>query len=309
MKYIKNLSLKWKTGIVLGIVLIIFLFTSKDFREGFREGVRGSNQEFPCRNNLPSESVKMSGSKSSGKNNSFKLESYNGSHYSARIPKGWHVAETSNGIDISHPQFQGVFGVSHAILVGAFGQASAHGFSEWIIQSMGGFIIKIVRNDSLPSINDPFRNVWTRNVSEYVVNIRGQNLHMMTETSVANSFGQFCAMCLMLMCPEDIWPKEGPLLAEIGKSIVIVNASQMGSERMLAKNNPLDNSAIIGAGETRQASQDYLSREWQEAIMGFENTTSNETGEHFQIPYQYYDPTVHGYHNPRNPEEIMYPDE
>jgi len=292
-------SLRFKIGVFLVLAIGLVLLSWEGFQEGY-----SSHPSTPAG---PSTGIKTS------KNFPGNLKPYQGNHYSAHIPRGWKVNETRNGIDILDPNYQGLVGSSHAILVGGFGQTSPSGFAQWSIQAMGGQITKVIRDTPLPSITGALNIPWQRSLSEFLVNYRGQTIHVMSETSIANGFGQFCAMNLMMMSPENMWSKTAPVLAEVAKSIKIVNASQMGGVagqgRVLPRNNPIDDSAIMGAWENRQQSDARLNREWQEAIMGFENVTDHQRGQHFQLPYTYYDPTQHGYRNPNDPNEILYPDQ
>lgn len=100
-----------------------------------------------------------------------------------------------------------------------------------------------------------------------------------------------------------------PILSRVARSIVLTNAVEANGNNTIIhpKNNPLDNSGIIAAGQNRDNVREHASEAWREGTMGTEPTIDPKTGQQRNTPLGDWNGARGGYVNPDRPDELLQP--
>ena len=100
-----------------------------------------------------------------------------------------------------------------------------------------------------------------------------------------------------------------PVISQIAKSITLTNAAEANGNNTIIhpKNNPLDNSGIIQAGQNRDRAREHASEGWREGTMGSETTIDPKTGTQRNTPLGDWNGARGGYVNPDRPDELLQP--
>jgi hypothetical protein len=293
-----NVSKRQKIiGGVCLLVLLIFITQWDQFVQGFKKGYDAKPSGHSAENVSADEHISPQ----------ISFQEYNGRIFQILKPDSWQVTETQNGIDVYDPSHPQSLCVSSAVLIGASGSSDPFQFADWLIQSMGVEVQKVIYQQNMPSVSGSNGTEWQKGTKEYIVLRNGENLHFLVSSTVCNNWGQFSATSALMMSPEKLWPEWGQTLYLMSESIQVINPGALGGMNgvNLPKNNPLDSSAIISSGEFKNRSQDRNSQGWRETTMGYKTGKSESTGRFYNMPFNHYDPTVGGYRNPDNPHELL----
>ncbi len=303
---------------ILVAFLLVLVLNWKDFMEGFRGGLNGSmHSSQPKADDLQiaSNSSFSQGSSSaqvqstSKKQNTQNLEIYRGRVFSVSKPSDWKVIESANGIDVYDPSSNETVGIGGAVLIGAAGQATPMQFADGYLSTLGVQVEKVVREQMLPSEPGAMGTQWQRGVKEYILLRKGARLHVQLYVAVCNGWGQFSTQVKQMYSPASEWAKWESTLSAMAESLKIIDGSAVGGVREMAaslpKNNPADSSSIMSTWENKMASDTRISQGQQEAMMGYQRGLSESTGRYHDVPLNTYDPTIGGYRNPDNPNEML----
>jgi hypothetical protein len=111
------------------------------------------------------------------------------------------------------------------------------------------------------------------------------------KAGVANYAGMNDAMIVGYCAAEASFQEAESFMAHIAKSIVLTNAAEANGNNTLVrpKNNPLDNSAIIQAGQNRQKGIDRAMDRDAQARRGTVDLYDPSTGEKMNVWSQHKD--------------------
>ncbi|MBI4895375.1 MAG: hypothetical protein HY831_02675 [Candidatus Aenigmarchaeota archaeon] len=223
-----------------------------------------------------------------------------GSYFSIPSPENWKITETTNGIDAFDND--GLTGVSGAILVNAVGQTNPNDFIDFTLRSLNIENEELVSEGTYNSVQDNNGNEWYTKSKEFIYNYKGQKLRGIFSASVTNGYGySFSAMMTLRQAPIEKWDEISPVLTQMESNFIILSASQTTAGVKLPSNHPADSSSIMSSWEYKNKVNDKVSNDWQETIMGYENTVSPSTGESYQMPFNSYSetgPEGPGYYRP-----------
>jgi len=235
------------------------------------------------------------------------LQVHQGHFFRYTMPAGWSANETMSGLDLVAPDK--ATGASFALLLGAFGQATPEGFTQFVMQQMGQADVRILRQQRLPNEPGPGGLPWLVSETEIAFNYQGRPVKGYFLCGVVNGWNQYSAVTRYYQAPTQSWETSRDWLPALLDRIVITNPRQVaGQDRVqLPRNIPHD--YIYGeynrAWEQRHVPQDRMSQARHEGTMGYERMKDPDTGQFYDMPLEAYDPTVGGYRNPRSPTELL----
>lgn len=231
------------------------------------------------------------------------LEFRQGQYFRWSTPKGWASQETTNGVDLIAPG--GKTFVSSALLFGGFGRMTPRQFLTMTLRQVNP-TAQIVSARVLPA-QPGLMGAWKIEDFGIAATANGTPVRMQATVAVNEAYGRYSATMMLYQAPATTWTRDKTWLPAIALSIVVTNPRQVaGQDRvMLPRNNPLDNSGLIESWRRKGLSEDRISQARQEATMGYERMQDPQTGQHYNVPLEYYDGTVGGYRNPMRPTELL----
>lgn len=237
------------------------------------------------------------------------LESRQGRAFAYSVPAGWHVTETSNGVDIAAPD--GVTGVAASVLVGGFGHPTPQQYLMQILRTTGQANARFLSVQPTPPRPGPMGLQWRGIQAEIESAQRGQPIHIQATSQVLQGAGQYIAIVTGAQGPIAQWGHLRTWLPHVRDSIRITNGAIVTGNMANALPRGIDDDAIYGdynrAWEARQVPEDQLSEARREATMGYTRQMDPNTGRIWDMPLEAYDPTVQGYRNPRHPHDLLTP--
>jgi hypothetical protein len=180
------------------------------------------------------------------------LQPQQGRYFRWSAPPGWRVSESNAGVTLTSPD--GACSASLATVLRSKGSRTPSAFLQWVFASVPGYShARIVSVKSLPDQRMSYQ-VWK--FIEAKVSYRNHGLPVtgVYKAGVANYAGMNDAMIVGYGAADASFQEAEPFMAHIARSIVLTNAAEANGNNTLVKpkNNPLDNSAIIQAGQNRQ---------------------------------------------------------
>ncbi len=206
--------------------------------------------------------------------------------YAFSLPDGWSVAGVSSrGIDLLADE---VSGVSFAYLTGMMGSQTPDGFIDFVVQATGLQNVKFLASRDLPSQADPMGLRWVTKSKEYTGVQKGRRVHGVVTASVGTMgfFGMsnWSGMISVRQAEATKWESLSGITGVVQESIRIVDAKP-GQGRILPRNNPLDDSAIMSSWEYKNQVDERLSARRSETILEYQEVRSPTFGETYQAPY------------------------
>jgi len=206
-----------------------------------------------------------------------------GRYFRWASPPGWRVSETNAGVTLTSPD--GACSASLATLLRSKGSRTPSAFLQWVFAHVPDYShSRIVSVKSLPDHRMSYQ-VWK--FIEAKVSFRNKGLPVtgVYKVGVANYAGMNDAMIVGYCTADASFQEAEPFMAQIARSIVLTNAAEANGNNTLIrpKNNPLDNSAIIQAGENRQKGIDRAMEKDAHARRGTVDLYDSSTGEKMNV--------------------------
>lgn len=236
------------------------------------------------------------------------LQRQSGQYFSWLAPEGWTASETANGVDLKSAD--GSITASAALLKGSPGQTDPWTFTNMVLTQAGMRDIRQVSSQDLPSQPSGMPGLpWT--IQEFEVTYTdgsGQARHADYTCGICGVYGRsYDALLQGFSTPADSFDKDKTWLPVVAGSVNATDPSKVAYQQDLipVKNHPLDDSAIMEAWETRRQSGDRIDQTQRETTMGYERMTSPIDGRNYDMPFELYDGTAGGYHDPADPNQIL----
>jgi hypothetical protein len=236
------------------------------------------------------------------------LATQRGQAYRWVAPRGWQASEGQNVLEIAAPD--GLTGASLSYVLGMFGRGTPRGFLDMVLGSAPYQNLRVLSFQELgtqPSVLPGMP--WNVGYAELAYTYRGVPVRAAAMVGVIQGAGQFVATVVGWQAPAPAWEQARHWLPRVAQSITITDASWATAmaRSTLPRNIPHD--YIYGryneAWTARGIPEARLSQMRREGTMGYEEMQSPTTGERYDMPLEYYDPTVGGYRHPERPREIL----
>ncbi|WLQ16318.1 hypothetical protein O5O45_10355 [Hahella aquimaris] len=236
------------------------------------------------------------------------LRVHQGQYFRYSMPSDWKATETTNGVDMQSPD--GVTIASFALLLGGFGHPSPADFLNMVLSSSQDFqSSQVIANRPLPSQPGPMGLRWDIAEIELRYKFKGTPVHAHYTVGVMQGWGQYSAFIRAYQSAEQHWDKFRYWLPAVAETVVITNARQVAGQDQVVLPGPIPHDYIYGdynnSWDARQKSLDRIYRNQHEATMGYERSYDPQTGRHYDMPYELYDPSLGGYRNPQRPNELL----
>lgn len=200
------------------------------------------------------------------------------------LPVGWNVAgATSRGIDL---QLDANDGVSFGYLTGMFGSQTPDGFASFVMKSAQHRDARLTAAYEVATEADALGHRWAIKCFEYTATASGRPIRAKLTVGVSNSWGSWSGMAALRMAEVSRWDALAAVTAVVQESIRILDAKP-GKGLRLPANNP--NETVLPSRDA--GVDDRLSREWEAATLGFDETKSPTTGETYLMPLSSWDAT------------------
>ncbi len=294
----------------ISVSLILILSTFFALRYFHILGTKEENNKEDTEVSNNQKEVKEEEKKEPAESYPYTLVSYKGTVFGAKVPQEWNVTSNESGIEIVDPTDPKV-GVSGVVAVGWYGHQTPDGFISILLDSIGASNVQYENESAEAIIKDPISGLnWVMKTKTFTFYKDGQKLKAKASAGVINGYGQFMGMMIAFQTTLDKWSKWAPTLERIAQSITIIDPTKAGGIDKVrlpsAADLANDSSPLMEAWEYRNRSQEYTSHEFSDAILGQESDlVSPSTGQSYTLPLTSYDPTVGGYRNPDNLNEIL----
>jgi hypothetical protein len=211
------------------------------------------------------------------------LQPQQGRYFKWTAPAGWRVSESNAGVTLTSAD--GAYSASLATVLRSRGSRSPAVFLQWIFSHVPGYRdARTISQRSLPNERLSYQ-VWQ--FIEAKVSYIDNDLPVtgVYKVGVANYSGLNDAMIVGYRAANAKFEEAQPVLAQIAKSIILTNAAEANGNNTLVKpkNNPLDNSAIIQAGQNRQKGTDEAARRDANARRGTVDLVDPATGQKMNV--------------------------
>jgi hypothetical protein len=196
------------------------------------------------------------------------LQPQQGRYFRWAAPPGWRVSETNAGITLTSPD--GIYSASLATVLRSRGTRTPEAFLRWVFAHVPSYrdaAILSVKN--LPNEHMSYQ-VWQFIEAKVSYTDNGLPVTSLYKVGVANYAGMNDAMIVGYRAANANFQEAQSFMPQIAKSIVLTNATEANGNNTLVrpKNNPLDNSAVIQAGQNRQRAIDDAMRKDANARRG-----------------------------------------
>ncbi len=196
------------------------------------------------------------------------LQSHQGRYFRWAAPAGWRVSETMAGVTLTSPD--GLYSASLATLLRSRGTRTPADFLRWVFSHVPGCKdLRILSTRRLPSQRMSYQ-VWQQIEAKVAYVENGLPVTGVYKLGVANYYGMNDAVIVGYRTANARFQEAQGFMPQIAKSIILTNAAEANGNNTLIrpKNNPLDNSAIIQAGQNRQRAVDEEMRKDANARRG-----------------------------------------
>jgi len=196
------------------------------------------------------------------------LEQRQGRYFRWAAPSGWRVSETNAGVTLTSPD--GVYGASLATVLRSKGTRKPADFLRWVFAHVPSYKdYRVLSVNQLPNERMSYQ-VWQFIEAKVAYTDNGLPVTGVYKVGVANYYGMNDAMIVGYRAANARFQESQPFMSQIAKSIVLTNAAEANGNNTLIrpKNNPLDNSATIKAGQNRQRGIDEAMRKGANARRG-----------------------------------------
>ncbi len=206
------------------------------------------------------------------------LDPYQGTYFKWAAPRGWQHSESSAGVTLTSPD--GRYSAFLATLLRSRGSRRPLDFLQWMLSRTGCTDVRFLSTKNLPAQRLSYQ-VWqfvevTLSYTEHGLPVAG-----VIKSGVANYYGMNDAMVVGYRAAQSDFQNARSFMPRIAKSIVLTNAAGANGNNTVIrpKNNPLDNSAVIEAGQNRQKGIDEAMRNDANARRGTVDLYDSSTGE------------------------------
>lgn len=211
------------------------------------------------------------------------LQPQRGRYFRWSAPSGWRVSETNAGVTLTSPD--GTYSASLATILRSRGSRTTATFLQWIFAHVSGCSnTRIISVKNLPSQRMSYQ-VWQFIEAKVSYTENGLPVTGAYKTGVANYTGMNDAMIVGYRAANAKFEEAQSFMAQIAGSIVLTNAAEANGNNTLVRprNNPLDNSAVIQAGQNRQKTMDEAMRKDANARRGTVDLYDPSTGEKLNV--------------------------
>lgn len=235
------------------------------------------------------------------------LEEHQGRYFRWSCPQGWNMSETTNGVTLSSPDKTET--ASFAILMRSQGQNTPRNFLMWMLRMLPGYSdIKIENEKQLPDQPSGIPGTkWKVSEIKVTCKVYSQPVTGLWTCGINSYYGLYDASITGFQASVSKWEDASHFLPALSRSIKITNPRQVaGNDQIIpAKNNPLDNSALIESWRRKGLSEDRISQARREGTSGYERMKDPTTGQIYDMPLETYNGAAGGYSNPARPHEIL----
>ena len=235
------------------------------------------------------------------------LQNHQGQYFRWSTPPGWRVSETNSGVTLTSPD--GRYSAGLATILRSKGSRTPQSFLQWMFAHVPGWAnARVLSVKTLPAEKLSYQT-WQFIEADVSYTENGLPVTGRWKVGVANYYGMNDAMIVGYRAANPDFPAAQSFLPRIAKSIVLTNAAGFAGNNTVIrpKNNPLDNSGLIQAGQTRDNVREHASEADREGRMGTEPTIDPKTGQQRDTPLGDYNPARGGYVNPDRPDELLVP--
>ncbi len=207
------------------------------------------------------------------------LQPQQGRYFRWAAPPGWRVSETNAGITLTSPD--GVYSASLATVLRSRGTRTPEAFLQWVFAHVPSYRdARILSVKNLPSQRMSYQ-VWQFIEAKVSYTDNGLPVTSLYKVGVANYAGMNDAMIVGYRAASANFQEAQSFMPQIAKSIILTNVTEANGNNTLVrpKNNPLDNSAVIQAGQNRQRTTDDAMRKDADARRGTVDLYDPSTGE------------------------------
>ena len=211
------------------------------------------------------------------------LQPQQGRYFKWAAPPGWRVSETDSGVTLTSPD--GVYSASLAMILRSRGTRTPGVFLQWVFANVPGCSnVRVVSSKDLPSQRMSYQ-VWQFIEAKVSFTEKGLPVTGVYKVGVANYSGMNDAMIVGYRTANASFREAQSFMPEVAKSIVLTNAAEASGNNTLVrpKNNPLDNSAVIQAGQNRQKAMDRTMRNDANARRGTVDLYDPATKENLNV--------------------------
>jgi hypothetical protein len=214
------------------------------------------------------------------------LQPQQGRYFRWTAPSGWQVSESNAGVTLTSPD--GVYSASLALLLRSRGAMTPQAFLQWIFSHVPSYSnAKILSVKNLPNQRMSYQT-WQFIEANVSYNDGGLPVTGVYKVGVANYAGMNDAMIAGYRAANPNFQAAQSFMPEIAASIVLTNAAEASGNNTLVKpkNNHLDNSAVIKAGQNRQRAVDEAMRKDANARRGTVDLYDPSTGDKLNVSTQ-----------------------
>ncbi len=214
------------------------------------------------------------------------LQPQQGKYFRWAAPSDWRVSETNAGVTLTSPD--GIYSASLALLLRSRGTTTPEAFLRWVFAHVPGYSdARIISVKNLPSERMSYQ-VWQFIEATVSYTDKGLPVTGVFKVGVANYAGMNDAMISGYRAADADFQKAQSFMPRIAHSIILFNAAEASGNNTLVrpKNNPLDNSAVIQAGQNRQKAVDEAMRKDTNARRGTVDLYDPSTSEKLNVPTQ-----------------------
>ncbi len=211
------------------------------------------------------------------------LQAQQGKYFKWSAPPGWQVSETNAGITLMSPDR--VFSASLAMLMRSRGTRTPESFLQWVFTNVPSYsAARIISVKNLPSERMSYQ-VWQFIEAKVSYSDSGLPVTGVYKVGVANYAGMNDALIVGYRAANQSFETAQSFMPQIARSIVLTNAAEASGNNTLVrpKNNPLDNSAVLQAGQNRQKAVDEAMRKDANARRGTVDLYDPSTGEKMNV--------------------------
>jgi hypothetical protein len=237
----------------------------------------------------------------------FNLQQHQGKYFRWASPSGWRFSESNAGVTLISAD--GQYAASLASLLRSRGTQTPQRFLQWVFTHVPSYTnARVLSVKGLPSQRMSYQ-VWQFIEAKVAYVDNGLPVVGVYKVGVANYSGMNDAMIVGYRAVNRELERMEPVLSRVAKSIVLTNAAEANGNNTIIhpKNNPLDNSGIIAAGQNRDNVREHASEAWREGTMGTEPTIDPKTGQQRNTPLGDWNGARGGYVNPDRPDELLQP--
>lgn len=196
------------------------------------------------------------------------LEAQQGRYFRWSAPQGWRASESNAGVTLTSPD--GSYSASLASILRSRGSRSPEDFLHWVFSHVPTYSnARVISVRPLPNQQMSYQT-WRFIEAKVAYNDSGRAVTGVYTVGVANYAGMNDAMIFGYHAANARFDAAQTFMPQIARSIVLTNAMEANGNNAVIqpKNNPLDNSSIIQAGQNRQKGMDEALRKDANARRG-----------------------------------------